>query len=362
MPKSTKSTTPKVQKGVISPGSLNPNLRLKKRKPLEAEQLVEGILKKDRILLSKAITLIESQHPKHQQLAQEIIERCLPHSGQSLRIGITGSPGVGKSSFIEAYGLQLIEQGKNIAVLAIDPSSQVTQGSILGDKTRMEKLSVHNKAFIRPSPAGSSLGGVARKTRETIILCEAAGFDTIIIETVGVGQSEVAVHSMVDFFLLLLLPGGGDELQGIKRGIVEMADFIAVNKADEERLALAKKAKRAYQNALHLFPPKENGWLPKVAICSAINGFGIPEIGQYIDDFQKQVKQNGYFSSNRLQQSKYWLYETINQQLQHSFYESAEIKEKLAAAVKAVTEGKQTSFKAANELLAIFQKKNDFNG
>ena len=243
--------------------SVNPKLasiRKKRAAAWSAERYAEKILEGDRVILSRAITLIESNRQSHQQLAQQIIEQCIPHSGKAIRIGITGSPGVGKSTFIEKLGKHILQQDRKLAVLAIDPSSQLSKGSILGDKTRMAELSADPNAYIRPSPAGQSLGGVGRCTRSTIILCEAAGFDTIFVETVGVGQSEIVVHSMVDFFLLLLLPGAGDELQGIKRGIVEMADLLAINKSDGDRLPLAKRSRQSYKNALHLFPPKESGW------------------------------------------------------------------------------------------------------
>jgi len=356
MPEEDHSTKPSVKKGVRSPGSLNPKLRKPVRQQYSVAELVEGIRKNDRVVLSRAITLVESQKPAHQETAQAVIEQCLPYSGQSIRIGITGTPGVGKSTFIESFGHHLIREGKQLGILAIDPTSQLSKGSILGDKTRMGSLASSDKTFIRPSPAGKSLGGVARKTRETIILCEAAGYDTLIIETVGVGQSETAVHSMVDFFLLLLLPGGGDELQGIKRGIVEMADLLAVNKADGERLPLAKQAKRAYRNALHLYPPKESGWSPKVEICSAENGLGIPEIWQYLQEYQQLTTENGYFEQNRQSQAKFWLYETISQQLEATFFKAEAIKERLPELLQAVTEGRKSSFNAAEELLNIFLK------
>lgn len=341
-----------IKEGMSStPASLNPKLGKKqKRKSLSVNDYVEGIKKGDKIILSKAITIVESKHPKHQELAQQIIEKCMPLSGNSIRLGITGSPGVGKSTFIEQFGLFLLQLGKKITVLAIDPTSQMTKGSILGDKTRMEELTQSQDTFIRPSPSGHTLGGVARKTRETIILCEAAGFDTIIIETVGVGQSEIAVHSMVDFFLLLLLPGGGDELQGIKRGIVEMADLIAVNKADGERLALAKKAKRAYQNALHLFPPKNNGWNPKVVLCSGVEGMGIDKIWENLEHFSKLTQENTHFEKRRHQQAQYWLHETIQQHLNNLFYQNPEIKEQLPKIEQDILNGKISPFQGAEAL------------
>jgi len=258
--------------------SLNPNLKRllanKQRPQLPANIYVEAILRGDRVRLGQAITIIESTRVQDQQLAGQIIEQCLPHANKAIRIGITGAPGVGKSTFVESFGSFLLQQNKQLAVLAVDPSSRVSGGSILGDKTRMEQISTHPNAFIRPSPSGDSLGGVARKTREAMILCEAAGFDTILVETVGVGQSEFMVHSMVDCFLLLLLPGAGDELQGIKRGIVEMADMVLINKADGERIKLAQQTKRDYRNALHLFPPKQSKWIPKAVVCSALKQQG----------------------------------------------------------------------------------------
>lgn len=328
-------------------------MALRKKQPT-ASEFTEGILRGDRVLLSRAITLIESKRPEHQALAQEIIENCLPHTGHSIRIGITGSPGVGKSSFIEAFGSHLIEsENRKPAVLAIDPSSQISRGSILGDKTRMEKLSVHPQAFIRPSPAGDSLGGVAAKTRESMLLCEAAGFDTILIETVGVGQSEITVAGMVDFFLLLLLPGAGDELQGIKRGIVEMADLIAINKADGDRLELAKSARKDYAMALHLFPPKENGWTPKAVTCSALEQKGMADIWALVKEFQTMTQQNGWFENNRRQQAKNWFYELLEQGLKRLFFENEKVKEQLQQVEKEVVTGKISSANAAGQLLGL---------
>ncbi|NBC06403.1 MAG: methylmalonyl Co-A mutase-associated GTPase MeaB [Bacteroidetes bacterium] len=350
MPEDDRPTGRHTKKGVASPGSLNPNLRRGKKRRWKLQDYVEGIKRGERVALAKAITLIESARPAHHQLAQQII-------GHSVRIGITGTPGVGKSTFIEAFGQHLIEAaGRKVAVLAVDPSSQVSRGSILGDKTRMEQLSHYEQAFIRPSPAGDSLGGVARKTREAIILCEAAGYDTMIIETVGVGQSETAVHSMTDFFLLLLLPGAGDELQGIKRGIVEMADLAVVNKADGERLKLAKQAKQEYRNALHLLPPKASEWTAQVEICSATTGMGIPDIWNTVQDYVEMTKTNGYFQRNRSAQAKYWLHETIKTELQQSFFAHPDVRAQLKATEQAVVEGRQSSFQAAAHLLALFLK------
>ncbi len=343
--------------------SINPNLNIGKKKTIPSvSEFVEGIIHGNRVLLSQAITLIESTRGDHQVLAQEIIEKALPYSGNSIRIGITGTPGVGKSTFIETFGSFIIENKSadniqhQIAVLAIDPSSQVSRGSILGDKTRMMHLSTNPKAFIRPSPAGDSLGGVARKTRESIILCEAAGFDTIIVETVGVGQSETAVHSMTDFFLLLLLPGAGDDLQGIKRGIVEMADLVAVNKADGEREMMAKQAKVFYQNALHLFPAKASAWIPQVMTCSAISKLGISDIWQLIKDYKAFTMANHYFDEKRQSQAKYWLYESIEQALKKQFYSHPSVKSHLNTIENTVLNGKISSFKGAEELLNIFLK------
>lgn len=320
-----------------------------------AEEFIDGILSGNRVLLSRAITLIESTKQEHQDLAQEIIEGCLPHSGDSIRIGITGVPGAGKSTFIEAFGNHIIEEeNRTLAVLAVDPSSSKTRGSILGDKTRMETLSNHPKAYIRPTPTSGSLGGVARSTRETITLCEAAGFNTILIETVGVGQSETAVHSMVDFFLLLMLAGAGDELQGIKRGIMEMADTIAINKADSGNEGAAKRAMSEYKSALHLFPPTESGWIPKVATCSAVHNKGISEIWEIIDEFMRHTKAKGFFEKKRKEQANYWLDEAINQELHRAFYENIELKEKLTLFRKQVQEGTISSYKAARDLMQEF--------
>jgi LAO/AO transport system kinase len=327
----------------------------RKRQQLSVDDYVLRIRKGDRVTLGKAITLIESTRLEHRSLAREVIEKCLPFANDSFRLGITGVPGVGKSTFIESLGLHILEKGRKLAVLAIDPTSTMTSGSILGDKTRMQFLSAAENAFIRPSPAGESLGGVARKTREVVTLCEAAGYDTIFIETVGVGQSETAVHSMTDFFLLLLLPGGGDELQGIKRGIVEMADCIAVNKADTNPI-LAKQAKQAYRNAVHLFPAKESKWTVKTLLCSAINKEGIEGIWQTILNYQSFVKENGYFVEKRQLQAKYWFRETIGEGLQQLFYQHPNIKKELEILEKKVEEGKMTPFAAAEILLNLFKK------
>ena len=298
--------------------------------------------------------MVESSKHSHQQLAQEIIEKCLPFAGKSVRIGITGVPGAGNSTSIDSFGMHLLKQGHKLAVLAIDPSSERSKGSILGDKTRMEALSREKNAFIRPSPSAGSLGGVARKTRETIILCEAAGFDTVFVETVGVGQSETAVHSMVDFFLLIQLAGTGDELQGIKRGIMEMADGIIINKADGDNVDKAQLAAAQFRNALHLFPMAESGWSPKVLTYSGYYNLGIKEIWDMIYEYFAFVKANGYFEYRRNEQAKYWMYESINEHLRDSFYNNEKIISMLAAKEEEVLNGKLTSFVAAKKLLDAY--------
>ncbi|ARV14517.1 methylmalonyl Co-A mutase-associated GTPase MeaB [Polaribacter sp. SA4-12] len=328
-------------------------IKLNRAKQSSVDTFVSQILEGNITFLSRAITLVESTNPKHQQKANEILERCLPYANNSVRIGITGVPGVGKSTFIESFGKHLTSQGKKIAVLAVDPSSSVNKGSILGDKTRMEELVTDKNAFIRPSPSGTSLGGVAQKTRESIILCEAAGFDTIIIETVGVGQSEIVVHSMVDFFLLLKLAGAGDELQGIKRGIIEMADAIVINKADGDNEKNAKIAKVAFNRALHLYPIKESKWQPKVLTASALHNSGISEIDTMITDYIASTKENNYFIKKRNTQNKYWLLATIEQQLKDNFYKNPKIKDALAKEINNLENGKTTPFNAAKKLLEL---------
>ncbi|MHC2992774.1 protein kinase [Pontibacter sp. HJ8] len=323
-------------------------------KRFDADKYVAGILAGDRVMLSRAITLVESKLASDMELAQEVINQVLPHAGHSVRIGITGVPGVGKSTFIESFGNYLIrEQGKKLAVLAIDPTSQRTGGSILGDKTRMESLSINPQAFIRPSPAGKSLGGVTRSTRETIILCEAAGFDAVIVETVGVGQSETAVHAMVDFFLLLMLAGAGDELQGIKRGIMEMADAIAITKADGSNAMKAKAARAEYQNALHLYPMASSGWLPKVSVCSAVEQSGLDTIWQGIAEYLELTQQNGFFEKKRRDQNLQWMYEAIRQGLEENFYAHQQVKDQLPGIARQVQEGHKSAFAAAAELLKL---------
>ena len=321
------------------------------------QECVEGILKGNRILLSRAITLIESQLPEDNRLARQIIEKIMPYTGNSIRIGITGVPGVGKSTFIESFGNLAVEQGHKLSVLAIDPSSKKSGGSILGDKTRMESLSRSENAFIRPSSARTSVGGVAHKTRETALLCEAAGYDVIIIETVGVGQSEMAVYEMVDFFLLLMLAGAGDELQGIKKGIMEMADAIAITKADGENINAAKKAKAAYQNALHLFPLPESGWSPKVVTCSAYKNEGVGDIWELVTGYAEMAKQNGYWRERRNRQNVSWMYEGIDDYLRTRFFEHPIIKNELEKITKQVENGEISALKAASYLIEAFELK-----
>ena len=348
-----------VNSGVAPVSIVNPYLKRGRfaRKKMTVTDYVEGILRGDVTVLGQAVTLVESTHPDHQQTAQEVIEKCLPYSGKSIRVGISGVPGAGKSTSIDEFGVHVLkEYGGKLAVLAIDPSSERTKGSILGDKTRMEKLSVHPDSFIRPSPSAGSLGGVARKTRETIVLCEAAGFDVIFIETVGVGQSETAVHSMVDMFMMLQISGAGDELQGIKRGIMEMADMMVITKADGENITKAELAKAQYSGALHLFPLPESEWRPQVYTCSSLEGTGLEEVWQGVEQYLQHIEQNGYFMANRNRQNKYWMYETINETLKSSFYQNPEIEAKLADVEQRVLDAKLSSFIAAKELLDIYFK------
>ena len=350
-----------INQGIEPPPSVNEDsvkrfLKHKKKRSLSVQQYVDGILNGDITILSQAVTLVESSKPEHQEIAQDIIVKCLPFSGNSVRIGITGVPGVGKSTFIEAMGKHITAQGQKLAVLAIDPSSERTKGSILGDKTRMEDLSTDPLAYIRPSPSAGSLGGVARKTRETIVLCEAAGFNHIFIETVGVGQSETAVHSMVDFFLLLMLAGAGDELQGIKRGIMEMADAITINKADGNNIEKAGLARVQYMNALHLFPAPDSGWKPKVLTCSAYMKTGISEIWDTINEYLLHVKNNSYFQHRRNEQSKFWMYETINEQLRNNFYQDEQIKSLMEESERKVLKEEISSFVAAKKLLDLYDQ------
>ena len=351
-----------VNAGVEQPPIINPYIKnFFKKKPalLSVEEYMAGITSGNTTILSQAITLVESNLPAHRDVAQKIIAACQEHTVKSgtktMRIGITGVPGAGKSTFIEAFGSFITSKGHKLAVLAIDPSSEKSKGSILGDKTRMETLCNDPNAFIRPSPSAGSLGGVARKTRETVILCEAAGYDVIFIETVGVGQSETAVHSMSDFFLLLMLSGAGDDLQGIKRGIMEMSDMIAITKADGNNVEKASMARALYANALHLFPPTESTWVPTALTSSSVTKEGLPEILEKIEEYFALVKGNGYYERKRREQARYWMYESINESLKNSFYENPTIEKLMTDYETAVLDGKLESFIAAGELLERYR-------
>jgi LAO/AO transport system kinase len=350
-----------VNSGIEQPPMINPNAAALFRKApqrcLQLSDYVTGVRAGNVTMLSKAITLIESRLPEHQALAQQVVEACRPYADNSVRIGITGVPGAGKSTFIEAYGKTLTAEGHKLAVLAIDPSSERTKGSILGDKTRMEELSVDPHAFIRPSPSAGSLGGVARKTRESIVLCEAAGFDIIIIETVGVGQSETAVHSMTDFFLLLMISGAGDELQGIKRGIMEMSDLLVINKSDGSNVDKARVAQAQYQSALRLFPTPESKWKAKALTVSSIEKTGLSDIQTQIDAYLPLTKANGYFERRRCEQARYWMTETIEEALKDGFYQNADIAAKLPDYEQQVLNGEKSSFTAAKELLELYYQR-----
>lgn len=344
-----------VNQGIEQPPVVNPyigNFYKKNRaKSYTEEEYIAGILDGNTAILSQAITLVESSRPDHRKIAQNIISKALLHTSDSIRIGITGVPGAGKSTFIESFGSLVISKGHKLAVLAIDPSSEKSKGSILGDKTRMETLCNNPDAFIRPSPSGGSLGGVARKTRESIILCEAAGYDVIFIETVGVGQSETAVHSMSDFFLLLMLAGAGDELQGIKRGIMEMSDLIAITKADGNNIDKATLAKALYKNALHLFPPPESGWTPTAVTTSSIEHRGLEEVWEEIQKYFLLTKENGYYNKKRREQAMYWMHETIEEELRDHFFNSHVVSKELDEYQRQVIEGRLSSFAAAGQLL-----------
>lgn len=345
------------KEGVQQPEALSnsvaESLKKNRKKTPTSKELIKGILQSDKTALSRAITLVESTAVKHQNQAKEVIEACLTHANKSIRIGITGVPGVGKSTFIEQFGKLIVNSNHKVTVLAVDPSSTISGGSILGDKTRMEELVNEPNAFIRPSASGDSLGGVARKTREAIILCEAAGYDIILIETVGVGQSETAVHSMTDFFLLLKLAGAGDELQGIKRGIMEMADGIAINKADGENMKAAKLAKSEFNRALHLYPSKGHNWMPKTLTCSAIKNEGISEIWDLISEYISTTKENGYFQQKRKDQNKFWLLQTIESTLKSDFYNHPKVKLELEKQMRLLSDNKTTPFEAAEILLGL---------
>lgn len=332
--------------------------RKKMRETRTADALFDAIRLGDRTALSGAITLLESTKEADQETSRELIRRCLPFSGNSLRIGITGVPGVGKSSFIEKFGQTVLKSRKKVAVLAIDPSSERTGGSILGDKTRMETLSQNERVFIRPSAAGNTLGGVARKTRETIILCEAAGFDVLLIETVGVGQSEIMVHSMVDFFLLLLLAGAGDELQGIKRGIMEMADGLAVTKSDGDNVQRAKLASRELKNAIHLFPPTSSGWIPEVKTCSSMENTDIDTVWEMIERFERHTKLNGSFDSKRQHQDLNWMHETLKDLLLQGLWQNEKVRAYIEAKGLEVENGTNSAFEAADEIYRLYRNTN----
>ena len=350
-----------ISKGTANHHILNPDLteviaKRKRREPT-VQEYFDGLRAGDRAWLARAITMVESSLPRHQELAQELVQLCIPYTGNSLRVGITGVPGAGKSSFIESFGVYLADDHKRkLAVLAIDPTSQRTRGSILGDKTRMVELSTRADVFIRPSPSGTSLGGVAQKTRESVLLCEAAGYTTILIETVGVGQSETAVHGMVDFFLLLMLAGAGDELQGIKRGIMEMCDGMAITKCDGANVNRAKAARSEYQMALHMFPSTPWSWMPKVLTSSAMTREGLPEIWDMILEYETQLKENGWWARKRTDQLRNWMTESIHDRLVTDFYHNAAVKHALQATEQAVVDGKESPFHAAQRLLALFRE------
>ena len=353
--KEKKNTALSVSQGVEQPDSINQaavhQLKKAKKKLPGTEELFLGVRRGDISMLGQAITLVESSLDAHQKAAQDLISACLPHSGHAFRVGITGVPGAGKSTFIESLGKHIIQEGGKLAVLAIDPSSERSKGSILGDKTRMEELAGSPLAFIRPSPTGGTLGGVARKTRETIVLCEAAGFDTVFIETVGVGQSETAVHGMVDFFLLIMLAGAGDELQGIKRGIMEMADAIVINKADGNNIQKARRAQAEFANALHLFPPSPSGWIPLVKTCSSLHNIGISEVWEMARQYHTFVSENGFLLKKRQEQSRFWLHETLREGIYSQVFDDPRMKEELLLHEKAIAEGRMTSFMAAASIL-----------
>ncbi|WP_040664259.1 methylmalonyl Co-A mutase-associated GTPase MeaB [Nafulsella turpanensis] len=330
-------------------------MNTKRKRRLSPEEYIEGVLQGDRVVLSRAITLMESSLPADHALATEVLDGILPHTGKSLRIGITGVPGVGKSTFIESFGSYITGLGKKLAVLAIDPSSQRSGGSILGDKTRMEQLSHDPLAYIRPSAAGSALGGVGAKTRESMLLCEAAGFEVIFIETVGVGQSETSVRNMVDFFLLLMLAGAGDELQGIKKGIMEMADAIAITKADGNNKKEAGKAKSEYQNALHLFPIAESDWQARVLTCSALEGSGLADIWQVLEEYERHTKTKGWFEQQRQSQNLSWMHSAVDYLLKQQFYSHSSVRSQLGAVEEEVKEGRTAALSAARKLFEYYQ-------
>jgi LAO/AO transport system kinase len=326
------------------------------KRPLPPDTLVSGILAGDRVVLARAITLVESHSRKHEADAQEVLQRILPHTGKAKRVGITGVPGVGKSTFIESFGCYLVERGHKLAVLTVDPSSARTRGSILGDKTRMERLCQLPQAFIRPSPAGESLGGVARRTRETMLLCEAAGFDTLLVETVGVGQTEIALRSMVDFFLLLLLPGAGDELQGIKKGIVEMADHVLINKADGDNRLRAEQARADQDAALHYSENATPHWKTEVALCAGLTSMGVPELWQRIEKFYAELGPKGVIAARRHDQDRQWMNDLVHDELRRRFLHDPRVGARLPSVEAALARGEITATRAAAELLAVFDR------
>lgn len=324
------------------------------RTPISIDTYIDGVLKNDRTVLARAITLIESNAPEHYEMAQQVLQQLLPHMGNSFRIGITGSPGSGKSTLIESLGCHLIDLGYRVAVLTVDPTSVRTKGSILGDKTRMDKLARQKNCFIRPSPSGGTLGGVTRKSRETIIVCEAAGYDVILIETVGVGQNEITVRSMVDFFLLVLIPGAGDELQGIKRGIVEIADALLINKADGENRERALRAKSEYTLALQYLIPATKGWKTGVYTCSALKSEGIKEIWQIMEDFKKSTQHSGVFYERRKQQNLDWVFTLVDNYIKDDFLNNSAVKQNLPSIKKEILNESILPTYAAEQLLKIF--------
>lgn len=350
-----------VSEGVSQPGPVNKEAveRLKRAKKgtQTIPQLFDGIRQGDISALSRAITLVESALPTHQSDARELVASCLPFAGRAFRLGITGVPGAGKSTFIEALGKHIIDNGGRLAVLAVDPSSERSGGSILGDKTRMEELAGKKEAFIRPSPSGGTLGGVARKTRETMILCEAAGFDNLFVETVGVGQSETAVHGMVDFFLLVMIAGAGDELQGIKRGIMEMADGIIINKADGNNIRKARRAKAEFTNALHLFPPAKSGWTPRVEMCSSVYNTGIEEVWEMVMDYRDFTEENGYLYRRRKDQSAYWMHETIREGFYNQVFSDPAMQTELTELENEISQGRLTPHMAAEVILNKYKSR-----
>lgn len=349
-----KDSALRVQPGATTPAP--PPISARRRRRLPREVYIDGVLSGDRKILAQAITLVESTRDDDSALARDILEVCLPRTGNSVRLGITGVPGAGKSSLIEALGLHLIrDHAEKVAVLAVDPSSQISGGSILGDKTRMEVLASQDNAFIRPSPSSGSLGGVARRTRETMLLCEAAGYRNIIVETVGVGQSETAVRSMVDFFLLLTLTGAGDELQAMKRGVMEMADIVAINKADGDNRQRAEMARTELELGLHLFPPSPTGWVPRAVTCSAQTGFGIVELWNSVLEHTHILQASGWLQRIRREQVKTWMYDIIEQELQQRFRQHPAVREHLSQLETDVVEGKTSSFRAAERLLDLYK-------